>query len=98
MIIRIVQNLNKDIEHKFITEAYNEKLKKWSPIEKCHYHFKDAKVRIKDDVVFLIGHSVNSEEELSNFSVDFLGETLNWNDDLRTYKYINWVNFFEAYY
>jgi len=98
MIIRIIQNLQKDIEHTFITEVFSEKLQKWSPIEKCQYHFKNAKVRIKDDIVFLVGHSVDTEEELSNFTVDFLAKAINWNDDVTTYKYINWVIFFEAYY
>ena len=98
MIIRVVQNLNKETGHKFITEAYNDRLKKWSPIEKCHYHYKDAKVRIKDDVVFLVGHSVDTDQELSDLQVDFLAQVLDWNDDSTIYRYVNWVNFFEAYH
>lgn len=98
MIIRTMQALIKDFPHQFSTEVYNHLPKSWIAIDKCHYHYKDAKVRISDGVVFLVGHSIDTEDELIQLSVDFLGELIDWNDDEKKYKYIEWVNFYEAYY
>ena len=98
MIIRSIQLFARKADDKYITETYNHLSKTWLPIEKCHYHYKDAKVRINEGLVFLIGHSLDNAEELSDFTVDFLGQPINWNDDTRVYKYIEWLNFFNAYY
>jgi hypothetical protein len=98
MIIRTIQLFVKTTNYRYITEVYNHLSKSWSPIEKCHYHYKDAKVRINGGIVFLVGHSIDNEEELSNFTVDFLGQSIDWNDDTIVYKYIEWVDYFSAYY
>ena len=98
MIIRIAQIFNSNIEHDYVTETYDDRLKQWVPIEKCHYHFKNAKLRIKDGIVFLVGHSIDTDVELNIFQDNLIGQLLHWNDDLTMYEYVNWVDYFEAYY
>jgi hypothetical protein len=98
MIIRTIQLFSKRANHRYITETYNHSSKSWMAIEKCHYYYKDAKVRINEGIVFLVGHTIDSSEELNNLDVDFLGQCLDWNNDIAVYKYIEWVNFFDAYY
>ena len=98
MIIRTIQLFAKQPNHRYVTEVYDHLSKSWSPIEKCHHYYKDAKVRINKEIVFLVGHSIDNAEELSNFTVDFLGQSLDWNDDTKVYKYVEWVDFFDAYY
>ena len=98
MIIRTMQVLIKSFTHQFSTEVYDHLSKSWIAVEKNHYHYKDAKVRINDGVVFLVGHSIDTEDELAQLSADFLGELIDWNDDEKKYKYIEWVDFYEAYY
>lgn len=98
MIIRTIQIFARQSNHRYITEVYNHLSKSWSPIEKCHYHYKDAKVRINNGIVFLVGHSIDNAKELSNLTVDFLGQSVDWNNDTKVYKYIEWLDFFNAYY
>jgi hypothetical protein len=98
MIIRSVQLFTKQTPHQYRTEVYNHLSKTWSPIEKCHYHYKNAKIRINEGIVFLVGHSIDNEEELNDFTVDFLGQPIDWNDNTTVYKYIEWINDFNAYY
>ena len=98
MIIRTIQLFAQQPNHRYITESYNHVSKSWTPIEECHYHYKEAKVRINEGIVFLVGHSIENKKELSNFTVDFLGQSVEWNDDIKVYKYIEWVDFFDAYY
>ena len=101
MIVRILQSLSSEGEksHTFAAESFNESTQKWSQIRDCVYHFKNAKVKIKNKLVYLVGYTVDNEEELSHLQESyFVGQTIDWNDDTRTYPYLEWVTFFEVYY
>jgi hypothetical protein len=100
MIVRILQSLSSDNKksHTFATEAYDETTQKWTPQKNCTYHFKNAKVKIKDKLVYLVGYTVdNDEEHVMLETAHFVGQPIDWNNDSRTYPYLEWVSFFEAY-
>jgi hypothetical protein len=100
MIVRILQSLssNKTKSHTFLTEVFNETTKKWTIQKNCVYHIKNAKVKFKDKLVYLVGYTVDNDDEKCNLEANhFIGNTIDWNDDTITYPYVEWVSYFEAY-
>jgi len=100
MIVRILQPLSSEGEksHTFAAESYDESTKKWTQKRDCIYQFKNAKVRINNKLAYLVGFTVDNEEELTTLQESyFVGQSIDWNDDTQIYPYLEWVTFFEAY-
>jgi hypothetical protein len=99
MIVRILQTLgDKNKSHTFAAESFNESTQKWIMQRDCVYHFKNAKVKIKDKLVYLVGYTIDSDDELTQLQeAHFIGEQIDWNDDTKIYPYLEWVSFLEAY-
>lgn len=100
MLARIVQ-LRKckgtKPSHNYCCEVFKEDTKEWIFVKNPYCHFKNCKVRFHENMVYLVGTVVTDTKEIGNLQELLRGEVLDWNDDQTTYKYVEWLDFFEAY-
>jgi hypothetical protein len=98
MIIRIPQLKIQVDTHDFVCEFLGDD-QEWHYLKNPCYSLKNAKVRIHEGVVFLIGYTFSSKQEEQNYRKKYFTNTkLEWNDDRSQYAYCEWEDFFKAYY
>lgn len=81
-------------------EVFDPDTKQWTYTSQVYRYFSKAKVRIDPEsaVVFLIGIPLTSPADIDKArSASFIGLAINWSDTETTYKYLEFLDYFEAY-
>ena len=98
-IIRVLQQKGSVSDSSFVQESFNPETKTWHFCKQVYNHFKDAKVRHHNQSIYLIGTGIDSLQEIKLLQEKYIiGKELEWNNQDVIYPYIEWVDYFEAYY